>query len=135
MTSFVWLSEEVVLAVHDRLLAVHGGSAGIRDRGLLESALARPRNVAAYAEPDVFDLAAAYADGIVKNHPFVDGNKRAGFMAAYVFLGRNGWRLQASETEATRTTLGLAAGELSEEQLAAWLRGSCQRSTDTPSAT
>lgn len=127
MSAYVWVSEDVILAVHDRLLAVHGGSAGIRDPGLLESALARPKNLAAYAEPDVFTLAAAYAGGIVRNHPFVDGNKRAGFMAAYVFLGRNGWRLHASEADATRAILALAAGEVSEERLAAWFRENCRR--------
>ncbi len=127
MTDFVWVQENAILAIHDRLLAVHGGSAGIRDRGLLDSALARPRNFAAYGTPDVFELAAAYACGIVQNHPFVDGNKRAGFMATFIFLDRNGWDLQAPEAEATRTMLSLAAGETSEEQLAFWLRKSCRR--------
>ena len=126
MTSFVWVPEEVVLAVHDRLLAIHGGSSGIRDRGLLDSALARPQNLAAYGEPDAFALAAAYASGIVNNHPFVDGNKRAGFMTAYVFLRRNGWQLEAREAEATRVMLDLAAGEVTEEQLAAWFGDNCQ---------
>ncbi len=127
MTSFIWLSEEVILAVHDRLLALHGGLSGIRDRRLLESALARPRNLAAYATPDVFGLAAAYASGIVGNHPFVDGNKRTGLMAAYIFLDRNGWRLQASEAEATQVFLGLGSGEISSEQLAVWLAENCLR--------
>ncbi len=127
MSSFVWLPEEVVLAVHNRLLALHGGLAGIRDGGLLISALARPQNLAAYATPDVFGLAAAYASGIVGNHPFIDGNKRTGFLAAYIFLARNGRRLQASEVEATQIFLGLAAGEVSSEQLAVWLAENCLR--------
>ncbi|MCP4656584.1 MAG: type II toxin-antitoxin system death-on-curing family toxin [bacterium] len=127
MTDFVWVQEDAILAVHDRLLAVHGGAAGIRDRGLLDSAMARPQNLTAYGTPDVFQLAAAYASGIVHNHPFVDGNKRAGFMAAFIFLSRNGWDLLASEVEATRTMLSLAAGETSEEQFAAWLGENCRR--------
>ncbi len=127
MTDFVWVEEDAILAVHDRLLAVHGGAAGIRDRGLLDSAMARPQNLAAYGSPDVFQLAAAYARGIVHNHPFVDGNKRAGFMAAFIFLGRNGWDLSASEVEATRTMLSLAAGKTSEEQLAVWLGENCRQ--------
>lgn len=121
MSDFAWLQDTVVLAVHDRLLAIHGGAAGIRDRGLLDSALARPQNLAAYQSPTVFELAAAYAGGIVRNHPFVDGNKRAGFMAAFIFLARNGWVLSASEAEATTMVRRLAAGEASEEQFAAWL--------------
>lgn len=127
MTDFIWVREDVILAVHDRLLAVHGGAAGIRDRGLLDSAMARPRNLAAYGAPDAFQLAAAYASGIMDNHPFVDGNKRAGFMAAFIFLSRNGWDLSASEVEATRTMLSLAAGEISEEQFAVWLGENCRR--------
>jgi len=127
VTDFIWVREDVILAVHDRLLAVHGGAAGIRDRGLLDSAMARPRNLAAYGAPDAFQLAAAYASGIMDNHPFVDGNKRAGFMAAFIFLSRNGWDLSASEVEATRTMLSLAAGEISEEQFAVWLGENCRR--------
>ena len=84
-----WLKKEAVLAFHDQLLAEHGGSGGIRDEALLESALARPANLLAYGKPSLFDLAAAYACGIIKDHPFVDGKKRTGFMAAYVFLGIN----------------------------------------------
>ncbi len=126
MTDFVWVKEDAILAVHDRLLAVHGGATGIRDRGLLDSAMARPQNLAAYGAPDVFQLAAAYAGGIVHNHPFVDGNKRAGFMAAFIFLSRNGWDLSASEVEATRTMLSLAAGKTSEEELAVWLSENCR---------
>lgn len=127
MTDFVWVEDDVILAVHDRLLAVHGGAAGIRDHGLLDSAMARPQNMAGYGAPDVSQLAAAYVSGIVHNHPFVDGNKRAGFMAAYIFLSRNGWDLVASEVEATRTMLSLAAGETSEEQFAGWIANNCRR--------
>ena len=122
MSEPVWLSALVVLALHERLLADHGGSTGIRDADLLESALARPRQMHAYAYPDLSALAPAYANGIVRNHPFIDGNKRTAFMAAYVFLARNGLGLTASEADATHAVVGLAAGELTEEEFAGWLR-------------
>ncbi|TVR83623.1 MAG: type II toxin-antitoxin system death-on-curing family toxin [Rhodospirillales bacterium] len=118
----VWLERALVLALHERLLAVHGGPVGVRDEGLLDSALARPVHLAAYGAPDLYALAAAYAAGIVRNHPFVDGNKRTAFMAAYVFLGRNGGRLIAPEHAATRAMQALAAGDLKEEEFARWLR-------------
>lgn len=127
MTDWIWVQEAAILAVHDRLLAIHGGAAGIRDRGLLDSALARPRNMAAYGQPSVFRLAAAYAGGIAHNHPFVDGNKRVGFMAAFIFLGRNGRDLQASEAEASRAMWELAAGKIDEERFAVWLSENCHR--------
>jgi death on curing protein len=118
-----WVAESVVLAMHERLIAEHGGASGIRDRGLLESALARPRQIFAYgASPDLAELATAYAGGIVRNHPFVDGNKRTGFMTAYVFLARNGLQLVANEAEATQAVLGLAAGDTDEASFADWLR-------------
>lgn len=123
----VWLSKETVLAVHARLLAQFGGLAGLRDEGLLESALHRPQQLFAYGHPELFDLAASLAAGIVKNHPFLDGNKRSGFMAAYTFLGLNGEDLQAPEEEAVLQTLGLAAGEVKERDCAAWLKASCRR--------
>jgi len=123
----VWLSKETVLAVHARLLAQFGGLAGVRDEGLLESALHRPQQLFAYGRPGLFDLAASLAAGIVKNHPFLDGNKRSGFMAAYTFLGLNGEDLQAPEVEAVLQTLGLAAGEVKEREYAAWLKASCRR--------
>jgi death-on-curing protein len=110
------------MAVHERLLAEFGGLSGIRDHGLLESALHRPENLFLYEKPDVFDLAAAYAFGIVKNHPFVDGNKRTGFIVAAVFLETNGKRLLATEIESTITTLGLAAGSISEKEFGRWLK-------------
>lgn len=118
----VWLQRQVVDALHDRLLAEHGGSSGVRDEGLLQSALARPQNAEAYGETDICALAALYAHGIVRNHPFVDGNKRTGFMAAFVFLARNGRRLTAPEDDATQTMMALAAGEIDEHAFAAWLR-------------
>jgi death-on-curing protein len=116
-----WLRVEAVLAIHDRLLAEHGGSAGVRDEALLDSALTRPRNLIAYGKPSMFDLAAAYACGIIKNHPFIDGNKRTGFMAALVFLGINQIDLVAEESDVVRRTLAVAANEISEESYASWL--------------
>ena len=118
----IWLRKDVLLAVHERLLAEHGGSTGIRDEGLLESALGRPQNLFAYGKPTLFDLAAAYACGVIKNHPFVDGNKRTGFMAAYLFLGRNGYEFEAAEGEVVIKTLALAAGELDEQHYTEWLK-------------
>lgn len=122
-----WLSKALILAVHDRLLADYGGSSGVRDEGLLESALGKPQNLFAYGKPSVFQLAASYAFGIVKNHPFIDGNKRTGFVAAGAFLDSNGYELTAGEADATLKTLGLAAGEVSESDYAAWLEESCRR--------
>ena len=118
----VWLSEAVVLALHERLLAEHGGAQGIRDSSLLDSALARPVQLSAYGEPDICDLATAYASGIIRNHPFVDGNKRTAFMAAYVFLARNGLRLVATEVDAAQVVSLLAASEINEAAFSAWLR-------------
>jgi death-on-curing protein len=117
-----WLLNGVVLALHDEQLAEHGGSLGVRDAGLLSSALARPQNQAVYGDPSVFDLAAAYAFGIKRNHPFVDGNKRTGFLAAYVFLDLNGWELMAHEDEAVAAVLALAAGEMQEAGFSQWLK-------------
>ena len=117
-----WLSKTVVLAMHERLLADHGGSPGLRDAGLLDSALARARQVYAYGKPDTWDLAAAYAAGIIRNHPFVDGNKRTGFMSAYVFMVENGLRLTVPEAEVVHIVILLAARELDEAAFAAWLR-------------
>lgn len=117
-----WLIEGVVTAMHGELIAEHGGSPGIRDGGLLSSALARPQNQAAYGESSAFDLASAYAFGIIQNHPFVDGNKRTGFLAAYVFLYINGWELIAPEVEAVAAVMALARGEMDETGFANWLR-------------
>jgi death-on-curing protein len=118
-----WLSVVLALAVHADQIKDHGGSLGLRDRGLLESALDRPRNQFHY-EPnsDVCELAAAYGFGIAKNHPFVDGNKRVAFQAMYLFLGMNGLRIDAPEENVVSTILALASGNLEEETLAAWLR-------------
>jgi death-on-curing protein len=118
----VWLDKRAVLATHQMLLAEFGGSPGLRDEGLLDSALARPRNLRAYESADIVSLAASYAAGMVRNHPFVDGNKRTGFMAAYIFLERNGMEFVAPEAEATAVIRSLAAGEIAEAELAAWLR-------------
>lgn len=117
-----WVDKRALLYLHGESLAEHGGAEGLRDEGLLDSALARPLNLLAYGAPDIPDLAAAYASGITQNHPFVDGNKRAALLAAGLFLGLNGLRLQASQVDATRVTLGLAAGEIDEATFAAWLR-------------
>ena len=116
-----WLASEVVYAVHQEQLAEHGGLAGVRDANALESALARPEHLVNYGAPDVADLAAAYGYGIARNHPFSDGNKRTAFAAMMVFLRRNGVRFAPSSAEATVAILALAAGELSEAALAAWI--------------
>lgn len=117
-----WLLERVIEALHDEQIAEQGGSSGIRDPGLLSSAIARAQNLVAYGEPSVFDLAAAYAYGIVRNHPFVDGNKRTGFLTAYVFLDINGYDLIASEAEAVAAVLALAAGDMQEALFSCWLK-------------
>lgn len=120
----VWVREDVVLALHLRQLAEHGGGEGIRDEGLLRSALARPQNLLAYGEPspDLASLAAAYAYGIARDHPFVDGNKRTALVVARLFLLLNGMNLVATQEEKYLTFLKLAAGELSEEELTNWIR-------------
>jgi death-on-curing protein len=117
-----WLREDVVVAMHSEQIAEHGGRTGIRDAGLLSSALARPQNQAAYGEYSVFDLAAAYAFGIISNQFFVDGNKRTGFLAAYIFLYLNGWELMASEAEALAAALALAVREMDEAGFSNWLK-------------
>jgi len=119
-----WLTREAVLAIHAQLLARFGGISGIRDDNMLESALAKPRQLHAYGQPNAYEMAAAYAFGIVKNHPFIDGNKRAGFVAAYIFLGINGLDFTASEEEAVIFTRGLAAGDVTIEEYTLWLRKS-----------
>ena len=122
----IWISTEVILAVQEELLARFGGLAGLRDEGLLDSALNRPQHLFFYEKVTLFDLAAAYALGIVKNHPFLDGNKRIGFMAAYIFLGANGQNLTAPEEEVVLRTLALAAGEIDQAAYAIWLKASAQ---------
>lgn len=117
-----WLDAAVLRAVHEEQLAEHGGAPGTRDEGLFESALARPQQLAHYGEPDAADLAASYAFGIARNHPFVDGNKRTAFVALELFLALNGFALQVSDEACVLTMLALAAGELDEAVLAAWIR-------------
>lgn len=119
---FTWINRRALLLLHGESLVVHGGAQGIRDEGLLDSALARPENLALYGQPDVFDCAAAYAFGLAKNPPFIDGNKRAGFLGAGMFLRLNGYRLTATPQDATLSMLALAASDLSEAGYAAWLR-------------
>jgi death-on-curing protein len=120
--SWNWIPENVVLAIHEEMLAEHGGLTGIRDQSLLLSALARPQNLAAYSEPDVADLAAAYAAGITRNHAFIDGNKRTGLAVALVFLLDNDCELVAANDDLVMTMLAVADGTMSEPELAIWLR-------------
>ena len=124
----VWLDAADAIAIHDRQLSEHGGGAGVRDHGLLESALGRPINRWAYGEDDKASLAAAYAFGIARNHPFLDGNKRTAWVLARLFLTLNGTQLNFGPEDAIRTVLALASGELSEKELADWFR---QRITDS----
>jgi death on curing protein len=123
----VWVRREVVLAFHERLLAEHGGSPGIRDVGLFESALGRAQNAFGYGKPTLFDLAASYAFGLVKNHPCIDGNKRIGFATSILFLELNGLHFGAPEVDVVLRTLALAAGELSEVDYSAWLKANSKR--------
>ena len=121
----VWLLDATIRAIHDTQIAEHGGAIGMRDRGLLESALAHPRNLFAYGTPSRFELAAAYGARIVQNHPFVDGNKRTGYVATRLFLALNGIDLTATAQDRVLTFLRLAAGELEETGLANWLEANC----------
>lgn len=121
MTGLRWLARSMVEAAHQQLVAQYGGSPGVRDDGLLDSALARPRNLAAYGEPTLAELAAAYAFGIARNHPFVDGNKRAALAAVDMFLQFNGQELEPVEAEAVIVFRDLAAGDLDEAALARWI--------------
>ena len=116
-----WLSKNVILAVHDEQIAENGGRAGIRDLGLLASAMARPLHLYSYESPTIVELAAAYAVGIIRDHPFVDGNKRTGFLAAYIFLAMHGLKLSASEAEVVRVVLDLAQGKTDEKEFCIWL--------------
>jgi death-on-curing protein len=125
-----WIDRRAMVLLHSESLAEHGGSAGAVDEGLLESALARPRQIFTYeASPDLARLAAAYAGGFVRDHPFVDGNKRAAFLAAGLFLELNGFRLAVSQVDAARAVVALAAGEMKEEEFASWIRGHTKRIT------
>jgi len=124
----LWIEERDALAIHDRLLALHGGATGLRDRGLLQSALARPRQHHAYADKsDIVEMSALYTAGIVRNHPFVDGNKRTGFVIGVLFLELHGFDFSASEADASQAVIDLAAGTLDEAGYTAWLRENAKR--------
>jgi len=127
MKAPVWVRRDVVLAVQEMLLAEHGGAAGLRDEGMLDSALGRPENLFAYGKPTVFELAASYAFGLAKNHPFIDGNKRIGFATGIIFLELNGYVFTATEVDAVLKTLALAASELTESAYAAWIQANSRR--------
>jgi len=119
---FAWIDAAVVQAIHEEQLAEHGGSAGLRDAGLLESALARPLHLASYGKPDVAACAAAYGYGLSRNHPFVDGNKRTAFVTAELFMFLNGYALEAADADCVLIMLRVAEGSISEEDFAAWIR-------------
>jgi death-on-curing protein len=122
VSDVVWVDDSVVDAIHEAQLAEHGGLVGVRDPGLLSSALARPRNLAAYGTPDVAECAAAYGYGLSRNHPFIDGNKRTAFVAMELFLELNGYSLRAEDGDCVLTMLAVAAGDIEEEALARWVR-------------
>lgn len=122
-----WVDRRAIELLHDESLVEHGGGTGLRDEGLLESALARPQDVAAYGAPDVADLAAAYGAGIIRNHPFVDGNKRAGFLATGLFLALNGYRLDTTQVDATLMVMAVASGDIDERDFATWIRAHIRR--------
>ena len=122
MTAWRWIDRTVLIAIHDMQLAEHGGGAGLRDGNLLESALAKPENLAAYGNPDAAALAAAYGYGISRNHAFIDGNKRTALVAAELFLQLNGWRLEVNDADCVMTMLLVATGDITEVAFADWLR-------------
>lgn len=122
MMQFRWIDKRLLITLHDESLALHGGASGIRDDGLLDSALNRAVNLAMYGSPDFAELAAAYGVGLAKNHAFVDGNKRAAFLSVGLFLGLNGYKLKATQVDATLTMLAVAAGEIDEATFAGWIR-------------
>ena len=126
-SDWCWIGFEVVRAIHERQIDEHGGADGIRDLGVIESALARPINLASYADPDAADLAAAYAFGLAKNHGFVDGNKRTGWVAARLFLADNDYRIEFEPADAIRTMEAVAAGSMGEADLAVWFRDRVDR--------
>ena len=119
---YAWVETDIVLAIHEEQLAEHGGADGVRDMGLLESALARPQNLLAYGKPDLADLAAAYASGIARNHPFVDGNKRTAWVVAETFVELNDAEIAADDASAYEAMLGLAEGRIDEKAFATWMR-------------
>ena len=122
MSEPIWLTRQIIVAIHDEQLAIHGGASGLRDEGMLESALDRPKNKWSYENAGLAELAAAYAFAIARNHPFIDGNKRTSLLALYTFLGVNGIEFNVPEAEAATMILALAAGEVSEESLTRWIR-------------
>lgn len=123
-----WITREECLAIHEMMLAQHGGLAGVRDEGLLGSALSKPQNLFAYAKPTHAQMATSYAAGVILNHPFLDGNKRTGFMVAAVFLQVNGFELTATEESVVENTVALAAGRMKEKDYAAWLKDNSRKS-------
>jgi death-on-curing protein len=122
MSQFRWIDKQLLVTLHDESLALHGGASGIREEGLLDSALNRALNLAMYGSPDFAELAAAYGVGLAKNHAFVDGNKRAAFLSVGLFLGLNGYKLKATQVDATLTMLAVAGGEMDEQNFAEWIR-------------
>ena len=124
---WIWIPLEVGLAIHEDQLAQYGGATGVRDKGLLESALARPQNLASYGEPDAAAIAAAYAYGIVRNQPFVDVNKRTAFALVEVFLVRNGWRLEVDDLGCIEAMLSLAEGKIDEQTFVNWMRAHARK--------
>ncbi len=132
-TDWVWIEESLVLTIHGEQLAEHGGAEGLRDRGLLESALARPLNRAAYGEPDIAELAAAYGFGVARNHPFLDGNKRTAYVLTELFLVLNGYELVADDADCLVAMLAVAAGEMDEAAFAGWIRGNIRVPVDSGS--
>lgn len=120
--SWIWLNSAVIIAVHEAQLAEHGGGTGVRDQNLSIAALTRPQNLAAYGTSDAADLAAAYGFGISRNHAFIDGNKRTGFLAAEMFLNLNGYQLSADDANSAVTMLAVSAGDITEIEFAAWIR-------------
>lgn len=122
MTQFRWIDKRLLITLHDESLALHGGASGIRDEGLLDSALNRAVNLAMYGAPDFAELAAAYGVGLAKNHAFVDGNKRAAFLSVGLFLGLNGYKLKATQVQATLNMFAVAAGDIDEPTFASWIR-------------
>jgi death-on-curing protein len=122
MQNWKWIDKQLLMVLHDESLVLHGGAAGVRDDGLLDSALSRPKNLALYGEPDFAELTASYAVGLVKNHAFIDGNKRAAFLSVGLFLGINKYRLVATQVDATLMITGIASSEMAEADFASWIR-------------
>jgi death-on-curing protein len=127
MSEPIWINKDDAIAIHERQLAEHGGREGVRDEGLLESALSRPRMLFHYEGADIFELAAAHADGLANNHPFIDGNKRTAFVVAVLFLEINGYSFDAPEGEPAKMTVGLADKTIDRTGYAAWLRDSSKK--------